>query len=179
MKPIAIIGGGITGLTAAFRLRQKNLPVTLYEASARVGGVIETGRHQGYLAECGPNTILETSPKIGATARGNPANALVAFTRLAGSGLTMSSTRIDRANWAPIASRLWRTWQITCVWLESSRMVCSSPKPISRNRRVTSGESGSRLTRTEVPGRTWSREKKGERLSAFSCAPEFIPAIGF
>jgi oxygen-dependent protoporphyrinogen oxidase len=69
MKPIAIIGGGITGLTAAFRLRQKNLPVTLYEASARVGGVIETGRHQGYLAECGPNTILETSPKIGALIR--------------------------------------------------------------------------------------------------------------
>lgn len=69
MKSIAIIGGGITGLTTAFRLQQKNIPVTLYEASARVGGVIETSRHEGYLAEFGPNTILDTSPKIGALIR--------------------------------------------------------------------------------------------------------------
>ncbi len=66
MKPVAIIGGGITGLTAAFRLQRKNIPVTLYEASDRVGGVIQTFRHEGYLAEFGPNTLLETSPKVSA-----------------------------------------------------------------------------------------------------------------
>jgi len=65
MKPIAIIGGGITGLTAAFRLQQKNVPVVLYEAGKRVGGVIQSVRHDGYLAESGPNSILETSPVIG------------------------------------------------------------------------------------------------------------------
>lgn len=64
MKTVAIIGGGITGLTAAFRLAQKKIPVTLYEAGARVGGVIQTTRQDGYLAECGPNSILETSPKV-------------------------------------------------------------------------------------------------------------------
>jgi protoporphyrinogen/coproporphyrinogen III oxidase len=62
--PIAVIGGGITGLTAAFCLRQYGLPVTLYEASSRLGGVIESIQQDGYLAEFGPNTILETSPKI-------------------------------------------------------------------------------------------------------------------
>ena len=66
MKSVAIIGGGITGLTAAFRLQQKNIPVTLYEASNRVGGVIQSLRHDGYLAEFGPNTLLETSPKVSA-----------------------------------------------------------------------------------------------------------------
>ncbi len=66
MKPVAIIGGGITGLTAAFRLRQRNIPVTLYEASDRVGGVIQSLQRDGYLAEFGPNTILETSPKVAA-----------------------------------------------------------------------------------------------------------------
>lgn len=66
MKSVAIIGGGITGLTAAFRLRQRDIPVTLYEAGARVGGVIQTIRSGGYLAEFGPNTILETSPRIAA-----------------------------------------------------------------------------------------------------------------
>ncbi len=65
MKPVAIIGGGITGLTAAFRLEQHGIPATLFEAADRVGGVIQTVRDGEYLAECGPNTILETSPLIG------------------------------------------------------------------------------------------------------------------
>jgi len=64
LKPVAIIGAGITGLTAAFYLKRKGLPVTVYEAGGRVGGVIQSVRKDGYLAEFGPNTILETSPKI-------------------------------------------------------------------------------------------------------------------
>lgn len=64
VKPVAIIGAGITGLTAAFYLKRKGVPVTVYEASGRVGGVIQSLRQDGFLAEFGPNTILETSPKI-------------------------------------------------------------------------------------------------------------------
>ena len=64
MNSIAIIGAGITGLTAGFYLQRRGLPVTVYEASDRVGGVIRSLRAEGYLAEFGPNTILETSPKI-------------------------------------------------------------------------------------------------------------------
>ena len=69
MKPVAIIGAGITGLTAAFYLKRKGVPVTVYEASGRVGGVIQSVREDGYLAEFGPNTLLETSPKIGQLVR--------------------------------------------------------------------------------------------------------------
>jgi oxygen-dependent protoporphyrinogen oxidase len=64
MNSVAVIGAGITGLTAAFYLQRKGLPVTVYEASHRAGGVIQSLRAGGYLAEFGPNTILETSPRI-------------------------------------------------------------------------------------------------------------------
>ncbi len=64
MKSVAIIGAGITGLTAAFYLKRKGVPVTVYEAGACAGGVIRSSRQNGFLAESGPNTILETSPKI-------------------------------------------------------------------------------------------------------------------
>jgi protoporphyrinogen/coproporphyrinogen III oxidase len=64
MKPVAIIGAGITGLTAAFYLKRQGVAVTVYEAGARPGGVIQSVRRDGFLAESGPNTILETSPEI-------------------------------------------------------------------------------------------------------------------
>ncbi|MGA2557300.1 MAG: protoporphyrinogen oxidase, partial [Verrucomicrobiota bacterium] len=70
MKPVAIIGGGITGLTAAFCLKRRGLPVILLEASDRLGGVIRSVRRDGFLAEFGPNSILETSPIISDLVRG-------------------------------------------------------------------------------------------------------------
>ena len=64
MKSVAIIGAGITGLTAAFYLKRAGVPVTVFESSGRAGGVIQSLRKDGFLAEFGPNTILETSSKI-------------------------------------------------------------------------------------------------------------------
>ena len=64
MKPVAIIGAGITGLAAAFALKKRGVPTRVYEAGERPGGVIRTLRREGDLAEFGPNTLLETSPEI-------------------------------------------------------------------------------------------------------------------
>jgi oxygen-dependent protoporphyrinogen oxidase len=64
MMPVAIVGAGITGLTAAFYLRKRNIPVVLYESSGRAGGIIQTVRGDGYIVERGPNTILETCEAV-------------------------------------------------------------------------------------------------------------------
>ncbi|MFL5401446.1 MAG: protoporphyrinogen oxidase [Gemmatimonadales bacterium] len=57
MASVAIIGAGITGLTAAYRLKQRGSRVVVYEASDRIGGVIKSERRGGYLVELGPNTM--------------------------------------------------------------------------------------------------------------------------
>src|ERR1043165_1774033 len=59
------------------------------------------------------------------------------------------------ANFALIASFTLHTWQITFVCWLSNLIFCSSQKPISRNRCVTSGGAESSLMRTAVPARTW------------------------
>ncbi len=64
MTQVAIIGGGITGLTAAHHLRKAGISVGLYEASPRAGGVIRSHREGPWLAEGGPNTLLETDPRL-------------------------------------------------------------------------------------------------------------------
>jgi oxygen-dependent protoporphyrinogen oxidase len=65
---VAIVGGGLAGLAAAFRLtelaRETNRPldVTLFEASTRLGGAIETVREGGYLIERGADSFLTAKP---------------------------------------------------------------------------------------------------------------------
>lgn len=56
---VAVVGGGVSGLAAAYKLRQSGAEVTLYEASPRLGGVIQTKRRDGYLMEAGPDSFIE------------------------------------------------------------------------------------------------------------------------
>jgi len=67
MKRIAIIGGGISGLSAAYALEQAQrtgvpLEYTLYEASPRLGGVLVTDRVDGCLVEAGPDSFITEKP---------------------------------------------------------------------------------------------------------------------
>ena len=58
MAAVAIVGAGVAGLTAAYRLKRRGIRVVVYEASDRAGGVIMTERREGYLAELGPNSLM-------------------------------------------------------------------------------------------------------------------------
>ena len=67
MKRIAIIGGGIAGLSAAFYLEKArragaDLQWVLFEKSDRLGGVIQTERRDGFVIEAGPDSFLSIKP---------------------------------------------------------------------------------------------------------------------
>ena len=62
---IAVVGGGISGLTAAYRLR-KRLPeagITVYERAGVAGGKVRTTVRDGYVVEWGPNGFLTNAPE--------------------------------------------------------------------------------------------------------------------
>jgi oxygen-dependent protoporphyrinogen oxidase len=60
---IAIVGGGIAGVTAAWQLARLGAKdVTLYEASARLGGAVETVRRDGFVVEGGPDGWVSEKP---------------------------------------------------------------------------------------------------------------------
>lgn len=60
MKTCAIVGGGISGLTAAYTLSRNHpdINITLYEAADRLGGVIQTESIQGCVVDAGPDSFL-------------------------------------------------------------------------------------------------------------------------
>jgi len=67
MKRIAIIGGGIAGLSAAYTIEEKRqigteVEYVLFESSARLGGVLVTEHVDGCLVEAGPDSFLTEKP---------------------------------------------------------------------------------------------------------------------
>jgi oxygen-dependent protoporphyrinogen oxidase len=59
---VLIIGGGITGLTAAYALGRAGVPTVLAEASDRLGGKTGTERRDGFLIETGPDSFIGYRP---------------------------------------------------------------------------------------------------------------------
>lgn len=63
-RTIAVLGGGITGLAAAHRLRTFGHDVVLFESSHRVGGAIRTELTDGWLIEAGPNSFQPSQAEV-------------------------------------------------------------------------------------------------------------------
>ena len=66
MPHVVIVGGGLSGLTTAFRLKQASpdFAVTVLEHRDRPGGNIGTEDHDGFRVEVGPNGFLDRTPSI-------------------------------------------------------------------------------------------------------------------
>jgi len=66
---VIIVGGGISGLAAAHHLTQQPVALTLLEASARLGGTIQTEHRDGFLIERGPDSFISEKPQALALAK--------------------------------------------------------------------------------------------------------------
>jgi len=63
-KSVAIVGAGITGLTAALRLHEQGFLVTVFERSGQPGGSIRSTTEAGWLFEAGPNSLQYGAPEV-------------------------------------------------------------------------------------------------------------------
>ncbi|MEP0827112.1 MAG: protoporphyrinogen oxidase [bacterium] len=64
-RKVAIVGGGIAGLSAGFFLKSRGrdkIEIIIYEKENRLGGTIGVTRENGYIADWGPNGFLDREP---------------------------------------------------------------------------------------------------------------------
>ena len=64
MKKVAIIGAGITGLSAAFYAKKNGHEVTVFDKNSHIGGVIRTVQKNGFTFETGPSTSVVSLPEV-------------------------------------------------------------------------------------------------------------------
>ena len=60
---VVVVGGGISGLSAAYDLEREGVACTILEKQARPGGVIETRVAGECTLDCGPDSFLSAKPE--------------------------------------------------------------------------------------------------------------------
>ena len=66
---VLVVGAGMTGLVAAYRLVKAGLKVQVIDAGTEPGGVIGSVQRDGCMFERGPNSAMDTTPLIGEIGR--------------------------------------------------------------------------------------------------------------
>ena len=61
---VIIIGGGISGLSTAFWLKQEGVDILLLEREARAGGLIKSESREGYLLDHAANCVFNYLPEV-------------------------------------------------------------------------------------------------------------------
>src|SRR5437660_1043365 len=81
---VAIVGGGIAGLAAAYELSRRGVSFVVLERAARAGGVIFSEQVDGFTIDGGPDALLIQKPEA------------IALCREIGLGDRLVSTKVPR-----------------------------------------------------------------------------------
>lgn len=63
-KRVAVLGGGVSGLSAALELQEMGVEVVVLESTDHCGGAIHSHRENGFLAESGPHTVAGSNAAV-------------------------------------------------------------------------------------------------------------------
>src|SRR5882724_9444117 len=91
---VAIVGGGIAGLAAAYELSQRRVSFVVLERAARAGGVIFSEQVDGFTIDGGPDALLIQKPEA------------IALCREIGLGDRLVSTKMPRIAYIQRGGRL-------------------------------------------------------------------------
>ena len=133
MPPHAIIiGGGISGLSAAYDLAKAGVSHTLIEKQPRLGGVIETRHREDCVLECGPDSFLSAKPE-----------AMALIRELGLEGDVIGSKDEERITYILRHGRLTRLPEGTTMFVPTNPAAMLASPIVSTHSRL--GPSGSRL----------------------------------
>jgi protoporphyrinogen/coproporphyrinogen III oxidase len=133
MKRIAIIGGGLSGVAAAYQLAQEHTAeFVLFEASARLGGTVETVCREGFVIECGPDSWVAEKPWAQelAVELGLEAEIIASNDHLRRTYLLQGNRLVPMPDgmrmivptrWAPVLNSPLFTWQARLAFLREHR----------------------------------------------------------
>nr|XP_048317814.1 protoporphyrinogen oxidase, mitochondrial-like isoform X6 [Ziziphus jujuba var. spinosa] len=63
-KRVAVVGAGVSGLAAAYKLKSHGLNVTVFEAGGRTGGKLRSVSHDGLIWDEGANTMTQSEIEV-------------------------------------------------------------------------------------------------------------------
>lgn len=66
---VAVIGGGVSGVACAYRLKRAGIGAVIFERSDQVGGRVRTVRRNGFCFDTGAGALASTSGAVGSLLR--------------------------------------------------------------------------------------------------------------